>query len=93
MKVLEESEVGKRLKESACGTGELYRNDGASRKLFNSPVNTDLDVVFRSLQEGPGMFLLISFGITVNHVDWIATKSLEIAIRLKLFSDPWTADL
>jgi hypothetical protein len=93
MKVLEESEVGKRLKASACGTGEHDRNDGASRKLFNSPVNTDLYVVFRSLQEGPGMFLLSSFGITLNHVDWIATKSLEIAIRLKLFSDPWTTDL
>jgi hypothetical protein len=34
-----------------------------------------------------------SLGVTVNHVDRIATKSLEIAIRLKMFSDPWTADL
>jgi hypothetical protein len=34
-----------------------------------------------------------SLGVTVNHVDRIATKSLEIAIRLKTFSDPWAADL
>ena len=38
------------------------------------------------------MSLFGSLGVTVNHVDRIATKSLEIAIRLKMFSDPWTAD-
>ena len=39
------------------------------------------------------MSLFSPFSATVNHVDRIATKSLEIAIRLKMFSDPWTADL
>ena len=39
------------------------------------------------------MSLFGPLGVTVNHVDRIATKSLEIAIRLKTFSDPWAADL